>query len=151
MYRCQLGQWGEIISTSDPDALKPETVNIQLHGYYPITGKVQDFVTQLGAHDANWNFGVSCNADGTDWGVCHNSVQICVNEERGKRGYIVKCERGALVDYDKNGDNIACKCQESGNNGGGCSSGRNCYAAQTYATGEKICQPPGADAWDPND
>ena len=151
MYRCQLGQWAEIKSTSDPAAFKPETTRITLTGYYPITQKVQSFETQVGAHDANWNFGVSCNADYTDWGVCHNSVQICVNQERGERGYIVKCERGALVDYDNTGDNIACTCKESGNNRGGCSSGRNCYAAQTYATGEKICEPPGADAWNPKD
>ena len=150
MFRCQLGQWDKITNDADPAAFKPSSANIQLHGYYPITGKEQDFVTQLGAHDADWNFGVSCNKYGTDWGVCHNSQQICVNEERGKRGYIVKCERGALADYDNNGDNIACNCQESGNNNGGCSSGRNCYAAQTFATGKKLCDPPGADAWNPN-
>ena len=150
MYRCLLGQWNEITSDSDPAAFKANTTNIQLHGYYPITGAVQDFTTQLGAHTEGGKFGVSCNKYGTDWGVCHNSSQICVNEERGKRGYIVKCEHGALADYDDAEPNIACHCQASGNNNGGCSSGRNCYAAQTFATGVKICEPPGSDAWQPD-
>ncbi len=95
----------------------------------------------MGPHDENLNRHVSCNAEGTWYGDCHNSVQYCINQERGKRGFMFKCENGVVADYDGNHDNIACTCVESGNNYGGCSSSRNCYAAQTAASGVKICQP----------
>ena len=147
MYRCQMGQWGEIISFNDPAQFDPKTANINLDGYYPMTEQVQAFTTTMTARDSDWNPRVSCNADGTWWGVCHNSVQYCINRERGKSGYIVKCERGALVDYDGNDDNKACNCVESGNNNAGCSSSRNCYAARAGALGINICYPPGNE-WD---
>jgi len=144
MYRCIGGIWQEITSSSDSASLwnNPDLGKIQLTGYYPPSGKVETFWTSLmGPHDENLNRHVSCNAEGTWYGDCHNSVQYCINQERGKRGFIIKCENGVVADYDGNHDNIACTCVESGNNYGGCSSSRNCYAAQTAASGVKICQP----------
>ena len=116
--------------------------DITLTGYYPITQKVQTFTTTMAAKDANWNSRVSCDADGKMLGVCHNSIRLCVNEERGKNGYLIVCQGGRLMDFDGDGDNIACHCQEYGNNNGGCSSGSNCYAGQTAVTGMRMCQPP---------
>ena len=99
--------------------------------------------------DQFWNH-VSCVGD--KCGECINYSNICVNDEEnhgkiyecvnGKAGkHKSDCENGVLADYDGNHDNIACTCVESGNNNGGCSSNRNCYAAQTAATGVEICQP----------
>ena len=123
--------------------------DITLTGYYPITQKVQPFTTTMSAKDANWNSRVSCDLDGKMLGVCHNSVRLCINEERGKNGYLIVCQGGRIMDFDftdkkdsTDYDGIACHCQESGNNNGGCSSAQNCYAGQTAVTGIKMCQPP---------
>ena len=116
--------------------------NISLTGYYPLSGKVETFLTTMIAMDSSWNPRVSCDADGKMLGVCHNSVRMCINEVRGARGYLVVCQGGRLMDFDNTGDNIACKCQESGNNKGGCSSGRNCYAANNNLMGKAMCEPP---------
>ena len=119
-----------------------EFANISLTGYYPLSGKVETFLTTMIAHDSSWNPRVSCDADGKMLGVCHNSIRMCINEVRGARGYLVVCQGGRLMDFDGNGDNIACHCQASGNNSGGCSSGRNCYAANNNLMGKAMCEPP---------
>ena len=116
--------------------------NITLTGYYPITLKVESFTTTMAARDSSWNPRVSCDADGKMLGVCHNSIRYCINEKRGERGYLIVCQGGRLMDFDGNGDNIACHCQESGNNNAGCSSSRNCYAANEGVTGKAMCAPP---------
>jgi hypothetical protein len=116
--------------------------NITLRGYYPLSGNVETFTTTMTARDTSWNPRVSCDADGKMLGVCHNSIRICVNEERGARGYLVVCQGGRLMDFDNTKDNIACKCQESGNNRGGCSSSRNCYAKNNDLMGKAMCEPP---------
>ena len=116
--------------------------DITLTGYYPISLKVETFTTTMAARDADWNPRVSCDADGKMLGVCHNSIRYCINEKRGERGYLIVCQGGRLMDFDGNGDNIACHCQESGNNNAGCSSSRNCYAANEGVTGKAMCAPP---------
>ena len=145
MYRCIGGIWKEITSIGDSASLwnNDDLGEIQLTGYNPNSHKVETFRTSLtGPHDENLNRHVSCNAEGTWYGVCHNTVQYCVNRERGKRGYIIKCQNGALAHYGSDSESyIACSCVESGNNSGGCSSSRNCYAAQTAASGIQMCQP----------
>ena len=144
MYRCNSGKWEEI--TDDDDPLSPysseasQQARITITGYNPNTQKVETFTTTLMASGTDYKYHISCKND-KEYGVCHNSIQYCVNQERGKRGFIIKCENGVLADYDGNHDNIACTCVEFGNNNGGCSSNRNCYAAQTAATGVEICQP----------
>ena len=144
MYRCNYGKWEEIKGDSDP--LSPysseasQQAQITVTGYNPNTQKVETFTTTLMVFGSDNKHHISCKND-KEYGVCHNSIQYCVNQERGKRGFIIKCENGVLADYDGNHDNIACTCVEFGNNNGGCSSSRNCYAAQTAASGVEICQP----------
>ncbi len=88
---------------------------------------------------------VSCNADGTDYGRCHNSLQICINRQYHGYGYIVQCSHGALSDYDENGDGIACHCEDTGRNANGCCyTRRNCFKNSSDIAGEALCKKPGS-------
>lgn len=92
---------------------------------------------------------VSCNADKTYYGVCHNSLQICINEHYHKEGYIVQCVQGALTDYDGNDDGIACKCEKitsPSNAEGCCYTRRNCFKNSTAVQGREMCLKPGVEA-----
>ena len=94
---------------------------------------------------------VSCNADKTYYGVCHNSLQICINEHYHTMGYIVQCANGALTDYDGNTDGIACHCADTGHNSTGCCyTRRNCFKNSTAVTGKELCEQPGKEENDPN-
>ncbi|MBQ9817102.1 MAG: hypothetical protein IJM59_06550 [Proteobacteria bacterium] len=89
---------------------------------------------------------VSCNADGTYYGQCHNSLQLCVNEEYHKKGFIIQCAKGELSDYDGNGDGIACKCERLENNAEGCCYTRNsCFKFTSATSGTELCEKPKKD------
>ena len=145
MYRCVGGVWRQIYDYQDPASLTHSSAIdngvITIQGYRPSTQKVESYKISLRSRSSE--HAVSCNADGTWYGVCHNSVQVCINRTRGKNGYIIKCQNGALAHYDSTESlsYIACNCQNSNNNDGGCSSSRNCYAAQTASSGMEMCKP----------
>ncbi len=88
---------------------------------------------------------VSCNADGTYFGQCHNSLQLCVNEEYHKKGFIIQCAKGELTDYDGNGDGIACKCERLQTNAEGCCYTRSsCFKLSSATSGPELCNKPEA-------
>ena len=107
---------------------------------------------------------VSCKSDGSYYGVCHNSLQICINEDYHTMGYIVQCSRGELAEYlptdcddqddpncnMKKGDGIACHCQRLGNqNASGCCYTRHsCFKNTTATSGIELCQKPIIDPKD---
>jgi len=95
---------------------------------------------------------VSCNADKTYYGVCHNSLQICINEHYHTKGYIVQCANGALTDYDGKGDGIACHCESHGTSNayGCCYTRSNCFKNSTAVAGHALCEKPGKEENDPN-
>ena len=135
----------------------------RVHGYdwkdfshTNLQDRVHDFYLDL----TNETRRVSCNADGSYYGVCHNSLQICINEDYHTRGYIVQCVRGELAEYpstncedpnDPNcgmtkGNGIACHCQRTANNAVGCCYTRHsCFKNTTATTGPELCRKPVID------
>ena len=87
---------------------------------------------------------VSCNADKTKFGQCHNSLQTCINELYHQNGYIIQCINGSLSDYDGNSDGIACKCNDRNNTPSVCYTRKNCHKSSTAVTGPELCQWPSA-------
>ena len=98
---------------------------------------------------------VSCLADGSRYGRCHNSLQVCINEEYHGKGYIVQCSHGALAEYppcnnpeDPNcntkGDGIACHCERLGtqNANGCCYTRSSCFKNTTATSGPALCTKP---------
>ena len=64
---------------------------------------------------------VSCNALGTNFGECHNTLQTCINKVYHGEGFMVVCASGELVNADDNNDGIACECEKLGSvNANGC-------------------------------
>ena len=90
----------------------------------------------------NHTFHVSCNADMTRFGQCHNSLQTCINQSYHQNGYIIQCVKGALSDYDGNSDGIACNCVDEKNKSAVCYTRRNCFKNSTAVTGEALCKKP---------
>ena len=170
LYRCYRGEWYEVkegdsrhkdgfidawepsadgiyqnTKTIDDPAGKEYDMNravISVTGYNPNTSREEQFRTTVAATDADYNRRVSCTADKKHLGVCHNSIQYCINKTRGKNGFLIVCQNGELMDFDGNGDNIACLCQAYGGNNGGCSSVHKCYADNHYSTGKEMCNAP---------
>lgn len=87
---------------------------------------------------------VSCNADKTKFGQCHNSLQTCINELYHQNGYIIQCINGSLSDYDGNSDGIACKCNDRNNTPSVCYTRKKCHKNSTAVTGPELCQWPSA-------
>lgn len=99
---------------------------------------------------------VSCLADGSRYGICHNSLQVCINEEYHGKGYIIQCSHGALAEYpscsDSNdpncqqtkGDGIACHCERLGtqNANGCCYTRSSCFKNTTATSGPALCTKP---------
>ena len=94
--------------------------------------RVEDFEFDL----TNETRRVSCDALGTYFGVCHNSLQTCINTSYHKGGFMVVCANGELVDTDGNNDGIACNCEDLGNvNAYGCCYTRSaCFKSTNWAT-----------------
>jgi len=93
--------------------------------------RVEDFEFDL----TNETRRVSCNALGTSFGVCHNSLQTCINTSYHEGGYMVVCANGELVDTDGNDDGIACNCEITESNAKGCCYTRSaCFKSTNWAT-----------------
>ena len=85
---------------------------------------------------------VSCDALGTYFGVCHNSLQTCINNVYHGEGYMVVCSNGALVDEEKEGDGKACECEKLGNvNSNGCCYTRSACFKQTNWSRDRCAKP----------
>jgi len=87
--------------------------------YNPPEDKVGTFFFDL---TYNHNH-VSCNATGTNYGRCHNTLAMCLNTAADSAGFFIMCKNGALVDIDGNGDDIACFCA----NGTTCYTKTSCF------------------------
>ena len=114
-----------------------------VHGYNwnnhkPVSApeeRVEDFEFDL----TNETRRVSCNALGTYFGKCHNTLQTCINKAYHKGGFMVVCSNGDLVDFvddeKPNGDGIACNCEITNNNAEGCCyTRRTCFKQTNWAT-----------------
>ena len=85
---------------------------------------------------------VSCNALGTYFGKCHNTLQTCINTSYHKGGFMVVCANGELIDEEKEGDGIACNCEDLGNvNAYGCCYTRSACFKQTNWSRDRCAKP----------
>ena len=84
---------------------------------------------------------VSCNALGTYFGVCHNTLQTCINTSYHKGGFMVVCANGELIDEEKEGDGIACNCEITTNNAEGCCYTRSACFKQTNWSRDRCAKP----------
>ncbi|PWJ67813.1 hypothetical protein SAMN05720473_101690 [Fibrobacter sp. UWB15] len=89
---------------------------------------------------------VSCNALGTYFGKCHNTLQTCINKAYHTGGFMVVCSNGDLVDAvdgeEPNGDGIACNCEDLGNvNAYGCCYTRSACFKQTNWSRDRCAKP----------
>lgn len=101
------------------------------HTASTIEARVHPFYIDLTAGTQH----VSCNAAGTYYGKCHNSLQLCINKNYHQEGFMVACANGDLADDDNNGDGIACECEKTANNSIGCCYTRStCFKNTVFAT-----------------
>ena len=143
MYRCEGGTWRLIELHSDIAYPKTDQAKVSVYGYRPSQHSVQTWEVGLTVRGSDGEHHVSCKENGTEYGVCHNSVQYCINKEFGKKGYIIRCHNGVLEHYNDTTEHyIACNCVSSNGNNGGCSTSRSCYSAQTATLGIEMCRPP---------
>lgn len=84
---------------------------------------------------------VSCNAQGTYFGLCHNTLQTCINTSYHKGGFMVVCANGELIDEEKEGDGIACNCEITTNNAEGCCYTRSACFKQTNWSRDRCAKP----------
>ena len=85
---------------------------------------------------------VSCNALGTYFGKCHNTLQTCINKAYHTGGFMVVCANGELIDEEKEGDGIACNCEDLGNvNAYGCCYTRSACFKQTNWSRDRCAKP----------
>ena len=84
---------------------------------------------------------VSCNALGTYFGKCHNTLQTCINTSYHKGGFMVVCANGELIDEEKEGDGIACNCEITTNNAEGCCYTRSACFKQTNWSRDRCAKP----------
>lgn len=84
---------------------------------------------------------VSCNALGTYFGKCHNTLQTCINKAYHTGGFMVVCANGELIDEEKEGDGIACNCEITTNNAEGCCYTRSACFKQTNWSRDRCAKP----------
>ena len=119
----------------------------EVHGYNwtnhkPVSApeeRVEDFEFDL----TNETRHVSCNALGTYFGECHNSLQTCINNAYHGEGFMVVCATGELVDADGNNDGIACECEKTASNANGCCYTRSACFKQTNWSRDRCAKPSG--------
>ena len=133
----------------------------QVFGYdftdYSNVSRPEDRVHNFQLDLTNGTRHVSCKADGSYYGQCHNSLQICINKRYHGEGYIIQCSHGELAEYppanctdpeDPNcsmtkGDGIACHCQDTGRNANGCCWSRSqCFKSSKVTSGPELCKKP---------
>jgi len=109
--------------------------------------RVEDFEFDL----TNETRHVTCNIQGTYFGVCHNSLQTCINTSYHTGGYMVVCANGELIDEEKEGDGIACHCEDLGNkNAYGCCYTRSACFKQTNWSRDRCAKPKNDEEGDLN-
>ena len=119
----------------------------EVHGYNwtnhkPVSApeeRVEDFEFDL----TNETRRVSCNALGTYFGLCHNTLQTCINNVYHGEGFMVVCASGELVDADGNNDGIACECEKTASNANGCCYTRSACFKQTNWSRDRCAKPSG--------
>lgn len=119
----------------------------EVHGYNwtnhkPVSApeeRVEDFEFDL----TNETRRVSCNALGTYFGLCHNTLQTCINNVYHGEGYMVVCFNGDLVNDDGNKDGIACECEKTASNANGCCYTRSACFKQTNWSRDRCAKPSG--------
>lgn len=119
----------------------------EVHGYNwtnhkPVSApeeRVEDFEFDL----TNETRRVSCNAQGTYFGLCHNTLQTCINNVYHGEGFMVVCASGELVDADGNNDGIACECEKTASNANGCCYTRSACFKQTNWSRDRCAKPSG--------
>ena len=125
-------KWKELIPSKKMAAKTVHGYNWNNHK--PVSSpeeRVEDFEFDL----TNETRHVTCNALGTYFGKCHNSLQTCINKDYHTGGFMVVCSNGELVDDDGNGDGIACNCEITANNSNGCCYTRStCFKQTNWAT-----------------
>lgn len=126
-------KWKELIPSKKMAAKTVHGYNWNNHK--PVSApeeRVEDFEFDL----TNETRHVTCNIQGTYFGVCHNSLQTCINTSYHTGGYMVVCANGELVDEEKEGDGIACHCEDLGTkNAYGCCYTRSaCFKSTNWAT-----------------
>ena len=104
--------------------------------------RVEDFEFDL----TNETRRVSCNALGTHFGLCHNTLQTCINNVYHGEGYMVVCASGELVNADGNNDGIACECDKLGSvNANGCCYTRSACFKSTIWSRDHCAKPKSSD------
>ena len=126
----------------------------EVHGYNwtnhkPVSApeeRVEDFEFDL----TNETRRVSCNALGTYFGLCHNTLQTCINNVYHGEGYMVVCFNGDLVNDDGNKDGIACECEKTASNANGCCYTRSACFKQTNWSRDRCAKPKNDEEGDLN-
>ena len=132
-------KWKELIPSKKMAAKTVHGYNWNNHK--PVSSpdeRVEDFEFDL----TNETRHVTCNIQGTYFGVCHNSLQTCINTSYHTGGYMVVCANGELVDEEKEGDGIACHCEDLGNkNAYGCCYTRSACFKSTNWSRDRCAKP----------
>ena len=100
-------KWKDLIPSKKMAAKTVHGYNWKDYSASTIKDREQDFDFDL----TNETGRVSCNALGTYFGECNNSLQTCINTSYHKGGFMVVCANGELFDADGNNDGIACLCE----------------------------------------
>ena len=141
-------KWKDLIPSEKMAAKKVHGYNWTNHK--PVSApeeRVEDFEFDL----TNETRRVSCNALGTYFGLCHNTLQTCINNVYHGEGYMVVCASGELVDADGNNDGIACECEKLGNaNSNGCCYTRSACFKQTNWSRDRCAKPKNDEEGDLN-
>ena len=118
----------------------------EIEGYNYLRGAKEPPSEKFDFDLTNHTFHVSCNADMTRFGQCHNSLQTCINASYHQNGYMIQCVNGTLSDYDGNTDGIACTCKDDSNKSVVCYTRKNCFKNSTAVSGTELCTKPAKDS-----
>lgn len=130
-------KWKDLIPSKKMAAKNVHGYNWKDYSASTIEDREQDFDFDL----TNETGRVSCNALGTYFGECNNSLQTCINTSYHKGGFMVVCANGELVDTDGNNDGIACNCEITESNAEGCCYTRSACFKQTNWSRDRCAKP----------
>lgn len=137
-------KWKDLIPSKKMVAKQVHGYNWKDYSASTIEEREQDFDFDL----TNETGRVSCNALGTYFGECNNSLQTCINTSYHKGGFMVVCANGELFDADGNNDGIACNCEITESNAGGCCYTRSACFKQTNWARDRCAKPSKKDEED---
>lgn len=130
-------KWKDLIPSKKMVAKQVHGYNWKDYSASTIEEREQDFDFDL----TNETGRVSCNALGTYFGECNNSLQTCINTSYHKGGFMVVCANGELFDADGNNDGIACNCEITESNAEGCCYTRSACFKQTNWARDRCAKP----------